>query len=218
MKIAVRVSSDNQYYWLLPDDLLPTEYRKERPVDGCPQTVKLISSAGASTISMTEKIQRWLFGLNTGVSANKFVDLFDTWNVVGKIRDSANYITGERLDHDLPKYPIELTFAGNVVTGKEVEWAGGLGIPKGKKMLLLDTIHTDNLPVVPNKQHMTIIKRNVVDGRQVINPFQYNGGRNGKPCYTALLSNSPLYIEMDRVRKIPIGTPNPNPYWTEWRW
>ena len=207
-------------WWLLPDDQLPTEYRKPRPNDiqGWPQTMNVTTAR--ETIPMTEAIQRWLFALNAGLPVGNFADTFDAWNTGSKVRDSANFITGERLASGLPKYPTNLLFGCNVVKQKRLfAWPGGSGIPVGKSVIEIETIDPNNLPFISYKthpwlvQHLTIIHPSIYDGRQRVNPFPQNGGRNGNPCYTGLLATQPIYIEAARCRKVSTIPSVYNPVW-----
>jgi len=219
LQFVERPNVDGLWY-LLPDDLLPTEYRKPRPNDtqGWPQTVN--ATTVRETIPMTEKIQRWLFALNAGLPVGNFADTFDTWNTGSKVRDSANFITGERLDRDLPKYPTNLLFGCNVVKQKRLfAWPGGSGISVGTSVIEIETIDPNYLPFISYKtypwlvQHLTIIHPSIYDDRQRVNPFPQNGGRNGNPCYTGILATEPIYIEAARCRKVSAIPSVYNPVW-----
>jgi hypothetical protein len=228
---------ETDLYWLLPDDLLPIEYRKERPnrEQGWPQTVELIVSPGkGETIKLTEDRQRWLYKINPGLSPFSFAACFDTWNRKGmKFSDgNANFITGENKLAGLPLYPIDLTHACNVVKAKQIiEWGGGSGVPMGTKMLELVTVNADNLPWDCQYEgnewlihHLNTIVPVIYEDpithkkRQKVNPFVHNGGgRNGgNACFTGLLcpEGTSLYIEYDRTVPVPI---RPNPYWSIWK-
>mgnify|MGYP001610093899 CR=1 FL=1 len=219
--VAIRNSTTHTYHieglwFLLPDDLLPLQYQKPRPneTQGWPQTVNITTAR--ETIPMTEAIQRWLYALNPGLPASSFADIFDTWNTGSKIRDNANFITGERLNGELPKYPCNLLMGCNVVMQKDIV------IRNGIEFIEIETVNPKNLPDIISlpiwlKQHLTIIHPALYAGRKKVNPFDHNGGgRNGgKPCYTALLAAEPVYIESARCREV---ATIPNPYNPAWSW
>jgi hypothetical protein len=213
--MTIRLSIKQDYFatykeWYirtLPDDRVPAKLRNNRPNDtqGWPQTVPLITAR--EMIPMTEQVQRWLYAINPGLPAGSFAAMFDTWNTGSKVRDGANFITGERLDGDLPKYPAKLTMGCNVYKVKDYVASTDL-----YEIYSVDVNALPDPSALPVHlmTHLTIYKGGYV------NPFDYNGGRNdGRPCYTAPLSVAPLYIDAGRVE---IVTDIPNPYNPEWEW
>lgn len=219
--------SDPNKWRLLHDIELPAALRKERPSDeqGWPETVKLIVVGGNGVTPLTEELQWWIFRRNVGLPPESFEALLDTWNPGEgmKIRDKRNYITGERLDADFPKLPLDLTFAGNIVhVVNEPIWEGGNGVPAGTPMLQLETLNTAALPekieYVGNEH---LIHHLLTAKGTYVNPFIYNGGgRNGgKPCFTGLMAepNTTVYIERARAKKLD-SLRIPSPYIPEFNW
>lgn len=222
LSFAERVEPIN-LWWVLPDDMAPPQYQKHtNQVQGVPHTINITTAK--ETFPMTEAVQRFLFAINPGLPASAFADTYDTWNKGTKIRDSANFITGERLDAGLPIYPADLLMGCNVFRDlRRFAWTGGMGIPIGTDVLEIETINPNNLPnplTLPIwlKQHLTIILPTIYADRKKINPYDKNGGgRNGgEPCYTAMLAIEPLYIEVARCSKVDGIVPNP--YNPEWEW
>lgn len=209
-------------WWALPDDMLPAKYRKERPGgdQGYPQTVKVTTAK--ETEPYTQELQEFNYALNPGLPRSAFADIMDTWNTGSKVRDNANFINHERETGPLPKLPTDLLFGCNVYRQvRRFAWGGNMGIPVGTDVTEIETIHPDRLPdpatlPVWLKQHLTIITPVMYQGRQRVNPFPHNGGRDGKPCYTGVISRMPVYIEVERL--MPVVSFMPNPYYPEWKW
>jgi len=99
-------------------------------------------------------------------------------------------------------------------------WGGNMGIPVGADVIEIETIHPEHLPdpaTLPIwiKHHLNVILPTKYNGRQKVNPFPQNGGRNGRPCYTALISRSPVYIEVERCMAVQSFVPPVyNPEWS----
>jgi hypothetical protein len=191
------------YYRLLHDFELPDLYRKDMR-SGVPETVRF-AHEGNGNIKFTKELQEAMYELNSPLEDRLFSKLFDTWNRIGEKFSEVkrNYITGECMSGEYPKYPFELSFGGNTIRARRVlNWAGGMGIAKGTVVIECDTLNPNNLPDLPSLigtpyiHHMTtVVNKNV-------NPFPYRGGRDGLPCYTAFMSPVTLYIEAGRCVKV----------------
>jgi hypothetical protein len=200
----------HRLWWLLPDDMLPEKYRKERPpLAGVPQTVRV--QTDKPSIPFTEDLQRFIYSLNFGLVPAAFAGMMDAWSLEGgKVRDNADFIAGERLGATLPKLPSNLLFGCNVVAEvRRFTWGDGGDIDLGEDVIEIESIHPDNLPdpfTLPLwlRHHLTIIHTAQYQGRQKVIRFPHN---NGAPCYTAIISPSPLYIETARCRAVTIPPP-----------
>lgn len=189
----------NLYYLLGDLELQPQLLKAER--NNVPQTVRFIHE-GNGSIRYTERLINWMLALNPTMNRSQWEGMCDAWNRKGeKFRD------GER------KFPFEIGFACNThLVKRRLIWGGGLGFPKGTRMLELDTLHPDFLPepeLVIGTPH--IIHLNTIAGVNV-NPFS---GRDNPPRYSALISPVKLYIEEARCRPVTVA---PNPYCPAWMW
>lgn len=177
----------NKFVRLLADNELPEALRKRDLEDTAPMTVQLLTDK--QTVNFTEAMQRFIYGLNPGLIPSRFEHIIDTWNVTGKVRDCRNYITGERLDADLPKYHSYLSMGNNIhkVKGEPFYLSGVL-------VYELERIDISKpMPLsIPDylKIHLVIWAA----GRVIEFPQ-----RDGMPCYAALMSAAPLYIDARRV-------------------
>lgn len=181
---------------------------------------------------MTEAVQKFLFDLNRTDDEERdrdqFADLYDTWSTnEGKIREGANFITGERLDQPLPRWS-HLYCGRNVFCGKETVADGTYDIPFGTRVLEVETLDPLNLPAGLSYEthphlihHCNIIVDNKVDGLYQVNPFRSARVTPPyKPAYYGLMGKSGqrLHIEMWKLIKLPLGTMLPNPYNPIWEW
>lgn len=177
---------------------------------------------------MTKHIQEFLFNLNRtddeARDRDQFQDNYDTWATnEGKIRDGANYITGERLDLVDPRWST-LVMGRNALCGVEMVSDGSFGITAGTPVLKVETLDPSNLPAGLSYEthphlihHCNIITDNKVDGLYQVNPFKNARVTYPyKPTYYGLMASGSVYIPMWMLIKHPIGTPLPSPYNPGW--
>ena len=178
------------------------------------------------TMPMTQKIQEFIFSFNRSDNEARdrqaFQGYCDTWACnYGKVRDSANFITGENLSADLPKWT-NLVMGRNMLCGTEMISDGSFGIKHGVPVLKVETINPDNPPVGMTHlthphliHHCNIIRPNIIDGLRQVDPFPQMGGRALPPFMPSLyplMSLGSVYIEMWMLIKLPPGSTLPNQY------
>lgn len=228
--ISVIDNPVKQYYLILADDQIPNG-KYDRPADnslGFPMVFRLETH---STIKMTKEIQEYIFSFNRSDNERRdrmaFQGYCDTWATnYGKVRDCANFITGENIFLPLPKWT-NLVCGGNVICGEEMISDGSYGIRSGVRVLKVETIDSNNLISGLSYEnsphlihHMTIIRPNTINGRLAVNPFPQMGGKSNepyRPSYYPLMSPKPVYIEMVHLKKLELGSGIPNPYNPEWK-
>jgi len=203
--------------WVLPDDLVPLEYRKERPAGiGVPATCQLITAV--QTIRMTRELSYWLYDLNPGLPASAFAGMFNAW-VPGDESEVGedNYITNINFAGDDSRYFCHITFEGNVLKAKSPKPF----LQNNKMVWEVESINYLNLPdpaTLPAwlRTHLTVIRPDIYTdpltgvSRQRVNPFPLGSREN--PRFVAPLSAAPLFIEDARVRVVDYL---PSPYWPE---
>lgn len=225
--LTIQRNVQRKLYWLLPDDLLfPPKPIPEEV--GFPQIVQY---SPQRTIPFTKELQNFIFNLNRSDDEERDRQAFqgyrDTWNTTGKIHDHYNAITDDGDPNDLPTYELNIGAGANVVSGTR-ELSSGVaetGIPKNTIILRLETLSLADLDGHYTYQthpwlihHLATIIPTVLDGIHRRNPFPQMGGRSIPPylpSYTALISPTPLFIEMNKVSEV---TTIPNPYWPPWNW
>jgi hypothetical protein len=212
-------------YWLIP--------RTDEPTLGNDPALVIYGVGGNDdVIPFTEKLQRYFRSMNSSGNDpasiardnHVFQDMQDIHNTQ-KVRDAANYITGERLDLPPPALELKFGFAGNVVAGEEIISPGTsyTGFQIGTPILHLESIDPDNLiPVhllpVWKKHHVATLTNTTFDGRRVMNPPPQMGTRTVFPYYPsyAPVIGKDLYYPLSRLAKVPKGFKMPNPYWPAW--
>lgn len=214
-----------QYYVIRQDDQIdPALYQRNglnRPMVFRMQTYR--------SIPFTKAMQEFMFTLNRTTDEDRdrheFEDSFDTWATnEGKVRDGANYITGERLTLGDPRWST-LAMGRNVLCGEEMI-ANGIAIQSGTPVLKIEHLDPYNLPTGLTYEayphlihHCSIITANKVDGLYQVNPFKSARIISPyKPTLYGLMAKGDVYIEMWKLIKHPLGQPLPNPYWPAFYW
>ena len=118
----------------------------------------------------------------------------------------ANYILGQDIGAPLPAYDKTRTMGGNVVTGYEMDG-----------LLYVETIDGNASP--PNLDY--VLERPWLYFHCVL-AFKERVGLFPQGCVSAdniwqptiapLVSSQPVYLEMDRLVKLPLGSSIPDPY------
>jgi hypothetical protein len=216
-----------QYYFIRQDDQIEGGY--DRPALNRPMVFRLETHR---SVPFTRFMQEYCFRLNRSDDEARdrrvFADCWDTWVTnARKVRDHANYITGERLEKDDPSWA-NLVMGRNVICGDEVESNGTFGITAGVQCLRVRTLHPSVLPGGMTYEsdpeyihHCTIINSAMYAGLHKVLPFPQMGGKSTppkRPVFYPLISDRAVYIPMAHLIKLPLGGQIPNPYNPGWVW
>lgn len=207
-------ATGRQLYRVKHDFELPDGIRQKAPN---PEVFRLEPHSGTP---FTQEWQRFSFkwikeqspDLSQSDLATKFIHIFDAaFMNKNRFRDGrANFITGENLDHELPRV-FPLVCGGNVLAGTEdgddliVETMNGSEPPPSN-------VSPDTHPWLFQKATIvTRIKLDIVDGVQ---RFKVNRFPELSPAdsIVPILSMTTVRYPLNKLVRLPLGSPIPSPY------
>lgn len=180
--------------------------------------------------------QRYWYGLNTSTNPIKdrqaFLAYTETSKAVTNGRGimSINKTTGEatQIGRDyihgtgvgLPLPAIAtLIFGRNVLCGEETVLTTRQGaLLAGTRVLKVETMRVPDSRVTYDSHPHLVHKANIItnasgpDGYPKVNPFPERGERQGFSVYIPVVSSRQVYYPLDRLEKLPMSAPLPNPY------
>lgn len=179
---------------------------------------------------LTKEWQFYLFGLNRGndweTDYHDFIVLLNDNKAFSNghgifennVQVGRDYIgdTGRGLPD--PAWAT-LVCANNVMTGKEVKLSTKTGNYKpGTWVLEIQTMRAPNSGITrathPELIHLadTITHVTSANGFWQVNPFPERGGRDGMDVHYPLISSKQVYIRLDWLEKLPLGSEIPPVY------